>query len=207
MSGSEQGMVEEFLDEIDPVVFAFGALLTVGVIAAFFIDQEFVSSGIATVQTQVLAYLNWALLVIVFLIVVFLLFLIVGPWGKIKMGNSDPEYSFLSFFAMLYSAGFAAGVVFWGPTEALFYYDSPSPLFGVEGGTAEAVPLAIQQTLFHWALPQLAVFTIMGLAIAYFAYNYDGVPLRVSSALTPILGKENLDGPAAKVVDILAVFA
>ncbi|OYR40445.1 BCCT family transporter [Halorubrum sp. Hd13] len=207
MSGADRGMVEEFLDEIDPVVFAFGALLTVGVIAAFFIDQEFVSSGIATVQSQVLAYLNWALLVIVFLIVVFLLFLIVGPWGKIKMGDTDPEYSFLSFFAMLYSAGFAAGVVFWGPTEALFYYDSPSPLFGIEGGTAEAVPIAIQQTLFHWALPQLAVFTIMGLAIAYFAYNYENVPLRVSSALTPVLGADNLDGPAAKVIDILAVFA
>ncbi|ELZ08147.1 BCCT transporter [Natrinema thermotolerans DSM 11552] len=207
MSDAEQGMVDEFLEEIDPIVFAFGALLTVGVIAAFFIDQKFVSSGIATIQGEVLSYLNWALLVIVFLIVVFLLFLIVGPWGKIKMGDEDPEYSFLSFFAMLYSAGFAAGVVFWGPTEALFYYDSPSPLFGIEGGTSEAVPIAIQQTLFHWALPQLAVFTIMGLAIAYFAYNYENVPLRVSSALTPILGKENLDGPAAKVVDILAVFA
>jgi len=108
---------------------------------------------------------------------------------------------------MLYSAGFAAGVVFWGPTEALFYYDSPNPLFGAEGGSSEAISLAVQQTLFHWALPQLAVFTIMGIAIGYFAYNYDGVPLRVSSALTPIIGKENLDGPVAKVIDVLAVFA
>jgi choline-glycine betaine transporter len=67
--------------------------------------------------------------------------------------------------------------------------------------------VAVQQTLFHWALPQLAVFTIMGIAIGYFAYNYENVPLRVSSALTPILGADNLDGPLAKVVDILAVFA
>jgi len=77
--------------------------------------------------------------------------------------------------------------VFWGPTEALFYYNNPSPLFSnIEGGTAEAMTVAVQQTLFHWALPQLAVFTIMGIAIGYFAYNYDNVPLRVSSALTPI---------------------
>ncbi|AHG01214.1 BCCT transporter (plasmid) [Halostagnicola larsenii XH-48] len=207
MSSDEKGAVGTFLEEIDLVVFTFGALLTVGVIAAFFIDQTAVTDTINLVYGLVVEYLNWALLVIVFLIVLFLLFLIVGPWGKIKMGDEDPEYSFLSFFAMLYSAGFAAGVVFWGPTEALFYYDNPSPLFGVEGGTSEAVPIAVQQTLFHWALPQLAVFTIMGLAIAYFAYNYESVPLRVSSALTPILGKENLDGPAAKVVDILAVFA
>ncbi|MFA9426343.1 BCCT family transporter [Natronorubrum sp. A-ect3] len=207
MSDSEMGMVERFTDELDPVVFVFGALLTLGVIGAFFFDRDAVSSGIATVHAEMLSYLSWALLVIVFLIVLFLLFLIVGPWGKIKLGDSDPEYSFLSFFAMLYSAGFAAGVVFWGPTEALFYYDNPSPLFGVEGGTGESISIAVQQTLFHWALPQLAVFTIMGIAIGYFAYNYESVPLRVSSALTPIIGKENLDGPVAKVVDIVAVFA
>ena len=207
MSDAEGSAVDRFFEEIDPIVFAFGALLTVGVIGAFFVSPDAVESGITSLNDSLLGSLNWALLVIVFLIVVFLLFLIVGPWGKIKLGDEDPEYSFLSFFAMLYSAGFAAGVVFWGPTEALFYYDSPSPLFDVQGGTAEAIPVAVQQTLFHWALPQLAVFTIMGIAIGYFAYNYESVPLRVSSALTPILGKENLDGPAAKVVDILAVFA
>ncbi|WP_339105816.1 BCCT family transporter [Haloterrigena salinisoli] len=208
MSDAEKGAVDTFLEEIDPIVFAFGALLTVGVIAAFFISPSTVESGISSLNDSMLGAFNWALLLIVFLIVVFLLFLIVGPWGSIRLGDESPEYSFLSFFAMLYSAGFAAGVVFWGPTEALFYYDSPSPLFGgVEGGSAEAMTVAVQQTLFHWALPQLAVFTIMGIAIGYFAYNYENVPLRVSSALTPILGAENLDGPTAKVVDILAVFA
>ena len=208
MSGAERGMVDEFLEEIDTTVFLFGALLTVGVIAAFFVSPSTVESGISALNDQMLGAFNWALLLIVFLIVIFLLFLIVGPWGRIKMGDEDPEYSFLSFFAMLYSAGFAAGVVFWGPTEALFYYDNPSPLFsGVEGGSAAAMTVAVQQTLFHWALPQLAVFTIMGIAIGYFAYNYENVPLRVSSALTPIIGAENLDGPFAKVVDILAVFA
>jgi choline/carnitine/betaine transport len=208
MSGSEPSVIEEFRDEIDPLVFAFGALLTLGVIVAFFVSPSAVEEGISSLNTQLLGAFNWAMMLIVFVIVLFLLFLIVGPWGGIKLGDETPEYSFLSFFAMLYSAGFAAGVVFWGPTEALFYYDSPSPLFSnVEGGTAEAMTVAVQQTLFHWALPQLAVFTIMGIAIGYFAYNYENVPLRVSSALTPILGADNLDGPLAKVVDTLAVFA
>ncbi|GAA0506546.1 choline/carnitine/betaine transport [Halorubrum aquaticum] len=200
--------ITRFREEIDPVVFAFGALITLGVIVAFFISPSAVEDGISSLNDQLLGAFNWAMMLIVFLIVLFLLFLIVGPWGGIKLGDEPPEYSFLSFFAMLYSAGFAAGVVFWGPTEALFYYDNPSPLFStVEGGSAEAMTVAVQQTLFHWALPQLAVFTIMGIAIGYFAYNYESVPLRVSSALTPILGADNLDGPLAKVIDVLAVFA
>ncbi|WP_132059341.1 BCCT family transporter [Halorussus amylolyticus] len=204
---SGSGAVDRFREEIDPIVFLFGAGLTVGLIATYFISPGLVQFGIDAGNTLMNQYLNWALLVIVFLIVLFLLFLIVGPWGNIKFGDEPPEYSFLSFFAMLYSAGFAAGVVFWGPTEALFYYDSPSPLFDVSSGSPEAMVVAVQQTLFHWALPQLAVFTIIGIAIGYFAYNYESVPLRVSSALTPILGKDNLDGVAAKIVDIIAVFA
>ena len=204
---NDPGAFGRFREELDVVVFLFGAGLTVGVIATFFASPGTVEAAIAYLNTGMNQYLNWALLVIVFLIVLFLLFLIVGPWGKITFGDDPPEYSFLSFFAMLYSAGFAAGVVFWGPTEALFYYAEPSPLFDVSGGSAAAMSIAVQQTLFHWALPQLAVFTIMGIAIGYFAYNYENVPLRVSSALTPLLGRENLDGPAAKVIDILAVFA
>ena len=206
-AGSELGAFGRFREELDPVVFLFGAGLTLGLILLYFLDSARVETAIETADAFMLDYFNWALLVIVFLVVTFLVFLILGPWGRLRFGDDDPEYSFFSFFAMLYSAGFAAGVVFWGPTEALFYYDQPSPLFAVEGGTAEAIPIAIQQTLFHWALPQLAVFTIMGIAIGYFAYNYEDVPLRVSSALTPLLGRENLDGPVAKLIDVLAVFA
>ena len=201
------GAIGRFTEELDPIVFIFGAGLSLGFIALFLISPGIVEDGIAVANTLFLEYINWAILLIVFLVVLFLVFLIVGPWGKIKFGDDPPEFSFLSFFAMLYSAGFAAGVVFWGPTEALFYYDSPSPLFGIEGGTSEAMTVALQQTLFHWAIPQLAVFTIMGIAIGYFAYNYEKVPLRVSSILTPIVGEENLDGPLAKIVDIAAVFA
>ena len=207
VSGSDLGAIGRFREELDPAVFLFGAGLTLGLIALYFLDPSRVEGAIETADAFMLQYFNWALLVIVFLVVTFLVFLILGPWGRLRFGDDDPEYSFFSFFAMLYSAGFAAGVVFWGPTEALFYYDNPSPLFNVEGGTAEAIPIAIQQTLFHWAIPQLAVFTIMGIAIGYFAYNYEDVPLRVSSALTPLLGRENLDGPVAKLIDVLAVFA
>jgi choline/carnitine/betaine transport len=206
-AGDGTSAVERFREELDPIVFLFGAGLTLGLILLYFIDPGLVQRGIALGETVMYTYLNWALLVIVFLVVVFLVYLILGPWGRLRFGDEPPEYSYFSFFAMLYSAGFAAGVVFWGPTEALFYYADPSPLFDVEAGSTEAMTIAVQQTLFHWAIPQLAVFTIMGIGIGYFAYNYEDVPLRVSSALTPLIGRKNLDGPIAKVVDVMAVFA
>jgi len=113
MSDPGSSMIDEFREEIDPIVFAFGALLTVGVIAAFFISPSAVENGISSLNNQLLGAFNWAMMLIVFLIVLFLLFLIVGPWGGIKFGDEPPSTVF-SPFSMLYSAGFAAGVVFWG---------------------------------------------------------------------------------------------
>jgi len=91
MSDSGSGMLDEFREEIDPIVFAFGALLTVGVIAAFFISPSAVENGISSLNNQLLGAFNWAMMLIVFLIVLFLLFLIVGPWGGIKFGDEPPS--------------------------------------------------------------------------------------------------------------------
>jgi len=45
MSDAESGMIEKFRDEIDPTVFLFGAVLTVGVIIAFFVSPNAVEAA------------------------------------------------------------------------------------------------------------------------------------------------------------------
>jgi len=97
MSDPGSSMIDEFREEIDPIVFAFGALLTVGVIAAFFISPSAVENGISSLNNQLLGAFNWAMMLIVFLIVLFLLFLIVGPWGGIKFGDEPPSTVFSPF--------------------------------------------------------------------------------------------------------------
>ncbi|XVH33640.1 BCCT family transporter (plasmid) [Haloferacaceae archaeon DSL9] len=207
MGADGPGPMRRFLDEIDPVVFLFGAGLTLSFIILFAISPDYAATVLWGINDRMLAYFNWMILGVMLSLVAFLLFLIVGPWGKIKFGDEPPEYSFLSFFSMLYSAGFAAGVVFWGPTEALLLYTDPSPLYGAAPESSEAMVRGVQYSIFHWSVTQLACFTLLGIAIGYFAYNYENVPLRVSSLLTPIIGVDRLDGPIAKLVDIVAVFA
>jgi len=97
MSDPGSSMIDEFREEIDPIVFAFGALLTVGVIAAFFISPSAVENGISSLNNQLLGAFNWAMMLIVFLIVLFLLFLIVGPWGGISSVTS-PRVQFSLLF-------------------------------------------------------------------------------------------------------------
>ena len=51
-------------------------------------------------------------------------FLIISPFGKIKLGGSDsiPEFSFVSWVCMLFAAGVGIGMTFYGAAEPLSYY-------------------------------------------------------------------------------------
>ena len=196
----------EFREEIEPVVFAFGAGITLLFVAVFALNPEAAAKLVSNANSLVLAHFNWAFLVVMLFFVLFLLYLIFGPWGKLRLGDEDPEFSFLSYFTMMYSAGLAAGIVFWGPAESLLHYASVPPLYDVPAKSAAAMPIAVQYALFHWSLTQWSCFTVMGLGIGYFVYNHDA-PLRVSAVLTPFVGADNVDGFWGKLIDILAVFA
>jgi glycine betaine transporter len=206
-SSNQESAIATFIDELDPVIFLFGAGLTVTFISIFAFDPQLTADLMWGMNETMLGYINWFVLAVMFLLVVFLLFLIVSPWGTLRLGDDPPEFSYLSYFAMLYSMGSAAGVVFWGPVEALLHYSDVPPLYNASAESTEAMVLGIRYSIFHWSLTPLACFTTLGIAMGYFAYNYEGVPLRVSALLTPILGADNLDGKLAKSIDIVAVFA
>ncbi|OBY27712.1 hypothetical protein A9D60_14375 [Leisingera sp. JC1] len=47
------------------------------------------------------------------LFVLFCLFLIVSPWGKVRLGGNEatPDYNYLGWFAMLFAAGMGIGLM------------------------------------------------------------------------------------------------
>ncbi|WP_137290341.1 BCCT family transporter [Natronorubrum halophilum] len=209
MSERDEGTsIRTFLDELDYTVFGVGFVVTAIVVAAFLLRPDAAFDRMEGTNAFLWESLGWAYLVSMFLLVVFVLYLIFGPWGNIKLGAEDeaPAFRFSAYFAMLYSAGIAAGIVFWGPAEAIFHYSSPSPLSGAEAESTSAAVAALQYTFFHWGLSAWSAYVIVAIPIAYFAYRRDA-PMRISTIIGPIVGFDNLDGPWAKAVDILAVFA
>lgn len=209
MSNSEpDGPFARFVDELDVPVFLVGFLTALIAVVAFALMPDTAASAVNNVNSLLWKNVGWVYIISMFLIVVFALFLVFGPWGTIKLGKPDeePKYSFLSYFAMLYSAGIAAGIVFWGPAEAIFHYDTVPPFIGAESQTANAAVGAVQYTFFHWGISAWAAYSIMSLPIAFYTYRHDA-PMRVSTVLAPFLGVDNLDSIWAKLIDILAVFA
>ena len=202
------GRFAQFKDELDIPVFLVGFLTALVAVVAFALMPDTAGNAINNVNSVLWQNVGWVYILAMFFVVVFALFLVFGPWGNIKLGKPDeePQHSFLSYFAMLYSAGIAAGIVFWGPAEAIFHYDTVPPLIGAESQTAGAAVGAVQYTFLHWGISAWAAYAIMSLPIAFYAYRYDA-PMRTSTVLAPFLGVDNLDNVWAKLVDILAVFA
>ena len=167
---------------------------------------------------------DWLFMSTANLVFLFCLFVALSPLGKIRLGGSDakPEYSYLTWLAMLFAAGVGIGLLFFGVLEPVTYYQSP-PL-GVETVydtetvyTAENVPdigdpkvqaaasLGIASTVFHWGLQGWAIYGVVGLALAFYAYNR-GLPLLIRSAFYPIFG-DRIWGWTGHIIDTFAIFA
>ncbi|CAM3775056.1 glycine betaine uptake BCCT transporter [Mesobacillus zeae] len=156
------------------------------------------------VQGVILEKFGWFYLLSASAFLIFAIALIFSRYGNIRLGrDSDrPEYNYLTWFAMLFSAGMGIGLVFWGVAEPMFHYYAP-PF--AEGQTPEAARAAMRYSFFHWGLHPWAIYTVIGLALAYFQFR-KGQPGVISTLLRPILG-DRVDGPIGVAVDCIAVFA
>lgn len=200
--------VRAFLSRQDPI--AFG--IPVVALVLFFFGQLLVPTetirAVDAAQRTVTTYGGWLFAVVVAIAVLVSLYLLVGPWGTVKLGGPDaePAYTYPVYFAMFFTAGIAAGIVFWGPAEALFHYETPPPYFDAEPRSEAAAGAALTYALFHWGISAWSTYVAVGVPIAYYVYQR-GAPLRVSTILAPFLGVENLDSVWCRFVDLLAVFA
>lgn len=114
-------------------------------------------------------------------VLVFLLYLAFGRFGKVRLGEADsrPEFSTLSWVAMLFSTGIGAGLLYWAVIEWGYYIDTPP--FGVEARSAEAVEWAASYGLFHWGFSAWGFYCLPALAIAYPFYVRKIPYLRLST--------------------------
>ncbi len=195
------------LDFHNPV-FGTSAILIILFVVATLMAPEAANTMLLGARSWAIEHFDWLFMAGGNLFVIFCLALIVLPVSKIRIGGADakPEFSTLSWFAMLFAAGMGIGLMFWSVAEPVAYFTDwyGTPL-GVAANTAEGKSLALGATMFHWGLHPWAMYGIVGLSLAFFAYN-KGLPLTVRSVFYPLLGNR-IWGPIGHVIDIVAVLA
>ena len=180
-----------------PALLVLGALL---VYCGFYPDSaDKLFSG---AQGWVVSRFDWFYTVVVTAFLVFLVLIAASRFGDIRLGPDDavPEFSFVSWTAMLFAAGMGIGLMYFGVGEPLQHYLKPPTAVG---GTPAAAREALESTFFHWGFHAWAVYGTMGLVLAYFGFRYN-LPLTLRSGLYPLL-KNRIHGPIGHAVDAFAL--
>ncbi|MGE0230543.1 MAG: BCCT family transporter [Flavobacteriaceae bacterium] len=207
--------------DIHNPVFLVSGLTIVAFVVLTLAFQSSLDPVFADLRAWLTSTFDWFFLLAGNIFVLLCLFLIVSPYGKIRIGGSEatPDYSYSGWFAMLFAAGMGIGLMFYGVSEPISHFNSSlggialengartdwAPLGAAAGNTLEAERLGMAATIFHWGLHPWAVYAVVALALALFAYN-KGLPLTIRSIFYPVFG-ERVWGWTGHVIDILAVFA
>lgn len=183
-------------------VFFISAALIIAVCVYGAVFSRHAAVTFSNLQSWLLTNMGWLYMGSVAGFFILVVYLALSRFAHLKLGadDSEPEYSYASWFAMLFSAGMGIGLLFFGVSEPMTHFMAP-PVG--EGGTAEAARNAMQLTFFHWGLHAWAIYIIIGLSLAYFAYRHD-LPLTLRSALYPLIG-DRIHGPWGNAVDIFAI--
>ncbi|HEY9032027.1 MAG TPA: BCCT family transporter [Kangiella sp.] len=141
--------------------------------------------------------------------VLFCFFLLLSPYGKIRIGGkkATPDFSLLSWFSMLFAAGMGIGLMFWSVAEPVGYFTSAgaNTPFNTPPMTEEAKHMAMSATMFHWGLHPWGIYAVVALSLAFFSYNCN-LPLTIRSSFYPLFG-ERVWGTTGNVIDTVAVLA
>jgi BCCT family betaine/carnitine transporter len=208
------------LDIHNPVFFISGMSIVIFVFYALVLPDQ-AASVFDWLFSAVTKGFDWFFLSAANVFVIFCLFLIVSPFGKVRLGGDEatPDYSYIGWFAMLFAAGMGIGLMFFGVSEPMSHFSSAlggtameggarsdwAPLGAAGGDPQAATRLGMAATIFHWGLHPWAIYAVVALALALFSYN-KGLPLTLRSAFYPILG-ERVWGWWGHAIDTLAVFA
>ncbi|MDE0518423.1 MAG: BCCT family transporter [Bdellovibrionales bacterium] len=185
---------------INPV-FIGSSVLIFTILVCSFAAPELFFNVLSWVQNIFVLNISWFYVLLFFLFFCLCIYLAFGPYGKVRLGvNVKPKYSYFTWIAMLFSAGMGTGLLFSGVYEPLYHYFYPP--VGV-GGTEDSLQLSFQLTFLHWGFSGWAVYTLVGLAIAYFSFCKNQ-PFRISSMLYPVL-KKKAEGFFGISIDILSV--
>ncbi|GAA2176464.1 BCCT family transporter [Agrococcus versicolor] len=192
---------------LDKVVFVIAAAVALGFVVWGTLATGSLTTAAQTGFDWVIHGTGWLFALAGTAFVVFVIWIAASRFGTITLGDDDakPEFSTISWIAMMFSAGMGIGLVFYGVTEPVSHLVTPPP--GTEGGDqAEAVRTAMATTMFHWSLHPWAIYAVVGLALAYGVFRKRR-SLLISSAFTSLLGKKRVEGPIGKAIDIFAIFA
>ncbi|WP_293694954.1 BCCT family transporter [uncultured Agrococcus sp.] len=186
-------------------IFAFCLVFIIGFLAwGFSAPEHFASTG-SGMRGWITQNLGWLLSTVAVIVFLFMAWVAFSKRGRIRLGQDGekPEFSTVSWIAMLFGAGMGATLIFYGAYEPLEYFMNVPPGFDAEPNTTDAALSSMAQITFHWGAIPWAIYGLIGGAMAYSTYRR-GRPGLISAIFDPIFNQRT-KGILGPVVDIFSI--
>jgi len=178
----------------------FSCLLILGIIGLCFLGfPEFSFRVITQASLWVRTVFGQFYLILGVVILIYLCTIAFSPLGKQKLGKQPPEYSTLSWLAMMYSTGMGAGIILRAVQEPVFMMQNPQ----IKLSRPEVI-YGLEMTFYHWGFTAWAFYGLFAVFIAYLLFIQ-----RKNIQLSHIIPKSklpNLTLPIDLLVIITTVF-
>ncbi|MGB3516162.1 MAG: BCCT family transporter [Elainellaceae cyanobacterium] len=192
--------------DFHPEVFLVSGGLVILFVLFTLIFQDPAESAFGAIQSFISTTLGWFMILSVTFFLLFTIYIALTKLGSVRLGGPDarPEFPTFAWISMLISAGMGTGLMFWSVAEPIYHFQDPPVIVGaIEPNTADAARQAMGITFFHWGLHAWGIYALVGLSLAFFAFNW-GLPLTIRSVFYPLLG-EKIYGWQGNAIDVLAV--
>lgn len=207
--GTENTADHSTRPSLDTHIFIPAILVSFAAITFLLFDRENAAHLASVMIDYITADWGWLFVFSAFAAFIFSLWLGFGRYGHVKLGRSDesPEFSNISWVAMMFSAGIGIGLVNWSFVEPIYYMATP-PL-GIEPHSATSAEWGHMYAQFHWSFIPWALYALAAVPIAYMLYVKRVPYMRMSNACEKAFEGRNLSPTSrkliAKTIDTLVI--
>lgn len=200
-------MKGKLLDGVDMVVLSVSLAIIGGLVVWGVIAPDNLNTIMGGALGWMISNFGWAFILIAVGALGFCVFLVIHPWGRIRLGPDDsrPDFSTASWVSMMFAAGLGAGILFFGIAEPISHFSAP-PHQLAKPESADAGKIALMWTYLHWGFNGWAIYALLGGALAYFSFRHD-TPTLVSSLFRPLLGPNVSTSPIGRAIDVFSITA
>lgn len=129
-----------------------------------------------------------------------------GKYGSVRFGGQDakPQFSYMTFAFMMFTAGVGAGLIYWSVGEPLNYMLYPP--YGIEPLSVDSTKWAIAYSIYHWNIIGWSIFLLPAIPYGYYLHNRKKRNMRLSALCSEVIGKQHENSWLGYAINIFAIF-
>ncbi len=188
---------------LDKLLIAVSLVFVLGIVACLYLFPEgsqSVANRIFGAMTDMFGSMT---LIFAFGGILLLMLVSFSKYGRIRLGEGEPEYSTFKWVSMMICCGLGSATVYWAFIEWAYYIGTPG--LGIQAGSQQAFEMSVPYTMFHWGISAWTLYALAGIPIAYHFHVRKNQGLSMSGIISSITGLRQ-DGLICRIVDVLFIF-